>query len=816
MTKIKTMTKTIGQSVLTVIAVAMTVWLLIPGSIKADTTRTRPETFYVSSQHGSDQASGTSAQTPWQSIHRVNQGQFIAGDKILFERGSTWKDVTLQPKGSGNDHADITISDYGSQGELPKLAGEGKVSDVVRLTNQDHWTISHLDISNQTTGFDNNKESDENGAKLNDLRGIHITGQNVSELDGFNLTDLNVHDVSGRVEWASDVGLDGSTLKERQPGVYTNAGWDRSKRTGGILIESLKPTNNQPTIFKNVSLTNSTLERDSYGGFTIKQWSGGKNGPQWAFPAADAKAPNYESPQFKPHENITVKNNYIDQQGVYNCNGIYVTSSKHVMVEDNVVKNSGTCGIEINLVNQCVVQNNDVSGSKPKVGGADSNGIDADRRVSNTIFQYNYLHDNGDGFLICGFGYNGLIIRYNFLKDNTGIDFRDSVDGGFVSIDNNLIYNTLSRLKLNFSNASPRNETWQFENNVMYNVNSALQSVSYGSSNNKVQYSHNAYYGSGVSKNALDKSAITADPKFVSAKPEIPQTGDTVAGRVSDFSGFKLQSDSPLINAGTPYVKNSAQVSIDVNGKDYAGQAISGNPEVGLYEFAKTETPTNSTSSVSSSASSASVTSSNQSSVSSSSAPSQTSSASSATGSTTGTSSTSSSVTPEKPAKKIQRPTYKKGTTVYAIRGLWLYKTPTFTRANRVTHYPKKSRMNRPAFKIMGNSQSATGKLRYKVRVVNHSNQATNKIGYITTKKGFLEPAFYQHDYQTVTVLNSTGINAYLTKKLTHRVKHYRSGKVLRVKKIVRQGSTTRFELKNGQFITANRQLVLAGTHHIR
>ncbi|WP_283680162.1 DUF5776 domain-containing protein [Lentilactobacillus sp. Marseille-Q4993] len=782
--------KAIKATGLVVVAALMLV-LTATQQVQASSTRTKPETFYVS-QSGNDSANGTSSSSPWKSIARVNKAQFIPGDKILFQRGDTWKDTTLKPQGSGDANADITLSDYGKDADLPKLEGEGQVSDVILLSNQQHWTISNLDVSNQTSGFDNGTESNTNGAKLGDLRGIHITGKDVPELDGIHLNGLYVHDVSGRVEWASDIGLDGSTLKQIQPGVYKNAGWDRSKRTGGIVIESLKPSGDTPTIFKNVSLTNSVLKRNSYGAFTIKQWSGGNKGPQWALLNYQGTPPDYQSARFKPHENITVTGNYIDQEGAYNCNGVYVTSSKHVMVENNVIKNSGTCGIEINLVDDCIVQNNDVSGSKPKVGGADSNGIDADRRVSNTIFQYNYLHDNGDGFLICGFDYNGLIIRYNLLKDNTSVDFRDSVQGGFITIDNNVIYNTLKKSGLNFSNANSQSERWQFENNVLYNVNDSVKNVQYGSVNSKVQYSHNAYYGPGVTKVSSDEKAVTQNPKFVEAQPSIQQTGDTAAGRVKDFSGFKLQGNSPLINAGTPYVKNAAQVSIDVNGKDYDDQSISGNPEIGLYEYvASTSTSTSN---------------------------------SSADKSSTDTTSVSSSISqPTQPepgtsvrnAKKIPATAAKRAEFVYGINNLYLYKTVDYSKNNRIYHYVKKPANYRPIFKVIDYGYSAKGRLRYKVQDFNRASSTYGKQGYITANSKYVISAYYSKNPTTVTVISAKGINSYRSKNLSGKEKTYKQGSILKVKGIIQHNLTTRVVLANGQYISANRKFVIAGKKHL-
>lgn len=544
--------------------------------------RTKPATFYVS-QNGSDQNQGTSSSKPWKSFDRVNKEKFIPGDKILFQRGSEWKAQELKPQGNG-----VTISAYGN-GADPKFEGEGKVSDVILLHNEQGWTISDLDISNKADGFTNqDKPSAENGTKLGDFRGIHVLGDEGGNLSNFKFDHLNVHDISGKVIWINAIGSSGNNLRKLRDGVYSNGGWDESKRTGGIVVECYKPKNNTPTVFHNVTLTNSNFHNVSYGAFTIKQWFG-QGHPGWAMPAYEAKAPNYDSSRYHPHTNISVKHNYFDQSGAYNCDAVYLTSAKNSEVSDNVIKNCGTCGIELYADAFDTVQNNDVSGTRPKVGGADSNAIDADRRTNNVVFQYNYVHNNGDGFLICGFHYNSVVVRYNLLKDNTGINFRDSVDNGYVGIYNNIIYNTLKQ-NIQFSNRNGGRETWNYQNNIVYNVNPDTKTASYGGGN----YSNNDYYG--VNANTADKKAFKADPKFAVAKPNLPATGDTVEGRVSNFNDFKLQKNSPIANKGIAYVKDSKQLACDINNKDYAGQTVTAPVQLGLFqqlaEVKKPENPT--------------------------------------------------------------------------------------------------------------------------------------------------------------------------------------------------------------------------------
>ncbi len=96
--------------------------------------RTQSAVFYVSNS-GNDAADGQSEAAAWKSIDRVNQEHFIPGDRILFQRGGTWENQTLQPQGSGSASAKITLGSYGT-GDYPKIAANGKMNDAVFFCNQ--------------------------------------------------------------------------------------------------------------------------------------------------------------------------------------------------------------------------------------------------------------------------------------------------------------------------------------------------------------------------------------------------------------------------------------------------------------------------------------------------------------------------------------------------------------------------------------------------------------------------------------------------------------------------------------------------------
>ena len=154
----------------------------------------------------------------------------------------------------------------------------------------------------------------------------------------------------------------------------------------------------------------------------VKQWNGEgsqySNNPGWANRNRAGGAPDYYDANWYPHSNIIIQDNYINQgASAYACNGIYLTSSKDSVIQRNVLEHIGTCGIELYFADNVAVQYNEISDVVKKGGGADDNAIDPDWRVTNSLIQYNYIHDAGEGFLLCGVHFNSGVIRYNLVQD---------------------------------------------------------------------------------------------------------------------------------------------------------------------------------------------------------------------------------------------------------------------------------------------------------------------------------------------------------------------------------------------------------------
>lgn len=152
---------------------------------------------------------------------------------------------------------------------------------------------------------------------------------------------------------------------------------------------------------------------------------------------------------------------------------------------------------------------------------------------------------------------------------------------------------------------------------------------------------------------------------------------------------------------------------------------------------------------------------------------------------------------------------------ITAVKKIGFYRQATFSAGQRMRWFNRQPRTQQPHFVVLGVRQSANGVKRYRVRDVNRGSKTYRKIGYVTARSQYVHGTYYAvtNRAQVVTVLNPAGVNAYKTAKLTGKTAHYRQGQQLKVKRLVRHNLTTRFQLTNGRYVSANKQLVQTGRH---
>jgi len=580
-------------------------------------------TYYVDSQGGDDAAQGTSASSAWKSFKNVNVHEFQPGDRILLKAGSSWtaegdkaapeaydytawdgatpSDVEgtaptamLAPKGSGTASSPIVISSYGT-GAAPQLDGRGVVNDVVQLSNQEHWDISQLDISNVSDGFDATTFQPGSGTGqvpgtenplTGDVRGIHIQAENAGTLSGYSIHDTFVHDVSG-VLWS-----------------VTSSGVDRSKRTGGILFEGLKGDAKTASQFEDISVKDNVIANTSFANVVFKQYSGMGTyryhdvAPGWGDRTVGKASPTgevTEDPDWRPHRDVTVEGNYFTNRDTqYGWDSMYLTSVQNATVQNNEIDGAGVSGIEMYYSDDVVVQNNEVGNLEPRSGAADSNAIDPDRDTTNALIQGNYIHDSGEGILLCGFGFGSSIVRYNVIADVDRNYVNPHGDSGVNVLYNNLMYNTVKPLKNNtvgfFESSGTATSILKesnrhvLMNNVFLNARDDVSGATFHGEGAGVVEDSNAYFGTNVTAPTQDAHAVTGDP----------QLGGNPADDIKNI--LPTAASSSLIAAGARVDLGSIAPGFRVTGAsgtdqlplttDFFGTPVTDTPNVGPASYA--------------------------------------------------------------------------------------------------------------------------------------------------------------------------------------------------------------------------------------
>lgn len=460
---------------------------------------------YYISPSGNDTNNGHSPATAWQTLAKVNATTFQPGDKILFKAGGVWSGA-LAPLGSGVAGKPIVIDKYG-RGALPVINGPGtNNSTVFSLTNQSYWEVNNLEITNmQTTG---------GTARLN---GIAVAGPHSGTgVNHIYIRNCYIHDVN-------------SVSRESDPNF--------SKGCGGIIFTG---TTND-VLIKGCHIRNVMVE-------------GIRN-------SSEVKCARF-----------IIDSNLVED--VYG-DGIVLHGVKdHSAITHNVLRN--TCyntsaanyaGAWTYLSDTTLVAYNEVSGI---TGGGRNDGepFDADIDTNGDIFEYNYSHDNANGFMLFMSNAKNIIVRYNLsvndVNDKTTnknakkiFFFEKSGNSANRHIYNNTFYVAADVAYL-FNTAC----CGTFSNNIFYCAGTVNQFCSTAVNPSSSFYNNCFYPQAVVSINGFKENAsgnIYVNPGFVNA-------GFHGNGIANAQSAYALSSASPCRQAGKIIAGNTKY--------DFAGNNI--------------------------------------------------------------------------------------------------------------------------------------------------------------------------------------------------------------------------------------------------
>jgi hypothetical protein len=489
--------------------------------------------FYVDNVSGNDDNVGTSRGKAWASLGKVNSVTFKPGDRICFKAGTVYTGQ-LKPKGSGKKGKPIIIDMYGV-GSKPRIDGKGAYLDTVLLENVEYWEVNNLEITNL-------------GPKRQEWRtGIRVWANNFGTMRHIQLKNLYVHEVNG------------SLKKDTEGcGIIAQCSGETLSRFDGLLIKDCHVVR---TDRNGICMRSEFVER---------------------------------SIDWFPSLNVVIRGNLIED-----CGGdcIKPWGAEGCLVEYNVVRGGRqrcddyAAGIWPWSCDNTLIQYNEVSGIK---GTKDGQAFDSDYNCRNSIFQYNYSHDNDGGFmLVCTtpvtedyIGTIGTIIRYNISQNDRERIFQFSGEARNTYIYNNVIYVKegidIPLVAFNQWGNKFADSTY-FYNNIFYadgklhyahatkKLPGGKQEYApgFGKSTNNV-FSNNVYYGNHI-KPPKDTKAITADPMLV--KPGSGSDG------LNSLDGYKLKAGSPCIGAGKPVAETGVL--------DFWGNKIQGvKPSIGAHEKA--------------------------------------------------------------------------------------------------------------------------------------------------------------------------------------------------------------------------------------
>ncbi|MFU0786002.1 MAG: LPXTG cell wall anchor domain-containing protein [Enterococcus gilvus] len=586
--------------------------------------------YYVDPATGSDDNTGTSPNKAWESLDKVEETKFEAGDTIRLHEDGVFNDTLFlegSVNGEGTVDRPITLESYGESGGKAQINGQGgeiveqmtsmnkQIYSAVTLYNASGWTMRNFSVTNinpdesqqaeQAWGLEGSPKSKWGRV------GVYVLAKDNGITQNIHLDDLQVTDVDGHIH-AKDYG------------------------NGGIFFTvGGKPDMNNITRFDNISITNSYVANTRRTGISVgcTVFEGTITDERVSDKIDPVKSQTYG------HTNVLIENNYVKDSGgdsivpqdcylpMIQNNVSDGASQTHAREDGDIFRNPDpafkpyywqvSAGIWPWLCYYPTFQFNEAFDT---VDNYDGEGFDCDSGTG-TLYQYNYSHDNEGGFmLLCDAKNFNSVIRYNisendrkhlFLAANT-LDPKwtsDISEAEVGQVYNNTFYTGAGTNTDIISRQSPGQ--LRMKNNIFYNEGGnatphwQVGQLEKGEEDKQehpatVQFDSNVYYGytnlpSNEKNPIIVKSPdIEYDGTFNATGPEkdherAVEVEEIIEGNILEapgtggigldsVGGYQLSEHSPAINAG---------ITIEDNGgRDYFGNPlIDGKVDIGAHEY---------------------------------------------------------------------------------------------------------------------------------------------------------------------------------------------------------------------------------------
>lgn len=571
----------------------------------------QPNTTYYVDSTASQDGDGTRT-SPFNSLDTVNAVNFLPGDKVLFRKGTEYHGRLLIGDGtqalsttgagksvpgmdSGEPGNPVVFSSYGDGDRMPKIiASEDHIAgrEAVLITDAHDVTVENLDISN--------KDANQSDYAKYIRRGVAIMNHNNGKLSNITVRDNYIHDVTGQPDDGGNHGGAAGVIME----VYSftrlvvrNGEWARDAKSV-VPDESMK----HPSWFDNTQILNNRIENVDRSGINAASDYKCREAVDWNYDdGCDATQRKYAP--WTPSTNTLIEGNLLDGIG---GDGIVVQEAQGAVVQNNKVFHASrsynpgsTAAVWVWNADDTLFQHNEVAYTSKRDGNNDGTAWDFDYGTRNTVYQYNYSHDNAGGALLtcaCGGRMSqavGAVFRYNVSvndgvntqgcegsKDSHRLTFLAGVKD--MSFYNNTVVAPKIDGKYQLAVPSGSANSAFFANNLIV-VPSPLADqtgLSQDSSTSTLRWGNNVFVG--VEKDGSRWPIVSGDTNtYVPLSVYRAATGLDLEGVAKgDFSTLKIASQ---------YTSSKGRAMAPENVTDYDGNEVPSwsTPDVGAFQTTK-------------------------------------------------------------------------------------------------------------------------------------------------------------------------------------------------------------------------------------
>jgi hypothetical protein len=521
--------------------------------------------IYYIKNDGSDNYSGLSDASAWQTIAKVNSKSLSPGDQALFNKGDAWRETLTVPS-SGDASNYIAFSSYGT-GDKPRILGSVQAINWTNVSTN-IWKSDTSVADPYATTFDGDVFFV--GIDTSVTRGVHKT-YNASF--GYLTQEYN---------WTSDSSI-----------IYVYASSDPDSRYTAVEVSQREYAfylNQKEYIkidgigmfYQKTAGVNEYYPTQSYSGFTLRNCEIAYNGTK-------------DGVGFGSHvvyDDMLIEYNVIHDCGrrgisVYNYGNSNISN---IIIQNNILYNGyHTTGVDI------------ATGSTGTSGNLDDLFIrnnliydDASTDVSLTSSVSNYVDGDGTGSgKIYGFYFYNNIVKYTQFNglSLTGVKEARIYNNTFYGHNKNATRST-NHINMGADSEGVNPENTSIKNNIFYtdlnyDSNGAGCEILLDGSISEIDADYNLYYRiadnlritvingvnyyrtttSWANYNAStgweSHSPVPCDPKFISS------------------TNYHLQADSSAIHAGVQITDISILT-------DYDGVSYHIPPSIGAYEYSYT------------------------------------------------------------------------------------------------------------------------------------------------------------------------------------------------------------------------------------